>query len=49
MKLWKRDGFTEGSDGAIPIAALTFDAGGNLYGMTLNGGNSKLRNRVAAE
>jgi uncharacterized repeat protein (TIGR03803 family) len=30
--------FTGGSDGAAPIAGLTFDAAGNLYGTTFRGG-----------
>src|ERR1035438_4866212 len=31
--------FTDGPDGAQPMAGLTLDRGGNLYGPTLNGGN----------
>jgi hypothetical protein len=31
--------FTGGSDGGHPEGGLTFDAGGNLYGTTGNGGN----------
>ena len=30
--------FTDGTDGGIPIAGLTIDSAGNLYGTTLNGG-----------
>ena len=32
--------FTGGSDGQLPVAALTLDAWGNLYGTTLYGGDS---------
>ena len=32
--------FTGGMDGAKPMAGLTLDAAGNLYGTTENGGNS---------
>lgn len=31
--------FTGGADGSIPNGSITFDAGGNLYGTTLYGGN----------
>ena len=33
--------FTGGSDGANPQSRLTFDAAGNFYGTTSNGGTSK--------
>ncbi|MGA3213323.1 MAG: choice-of-anchor tandem repeat GloVer-containing protein, partial [Terriglobales bacterium] len=32
--------FTGGSDGALPISGLAMDSSGNLYGTTLEGGNS---------
>ncbi len=31
--------FTNGSDGGTPVAGLTFDAAGNLYGTTQHGGS----------
>jgi uncharacterized repeat protein (TIGR03803 family) len=40
---WKESvlySFTGGNDGGEPMAALTFDAAGNLYGTTEYGGNS---------
>src|SRR5450755_850017 len=30
--------FTGGNDGGSPVAAVTFDAAGNLYGTAFNGG-----------
>jgi len=32
--------FTDGPDGAVPVAGLTLDQGGNLYGAALGGGLS---------
>jgi hypothetical protein len=40
---WSRNtlyGFTGGSDGKYPIAGVTFDPAGSLYGTTSEGGNS---------
>ena len=32
--------FTNGADGGYPYSTLAFDAAGNMYGTTLNGGNT---------
>lgn len=40
--------FTGGSDGADPVANVTFDTNGNLYGTTTRGGNTALPNCSAS-
>ena len=38
--LWDFEGSLNGDDGSQPLARLTWDAAGNLYGTTVNGGSS---------
>src|SRR5262249_47037938 len=36
--------FKGGSDGAVPMAGVTLDSTGNLYGTTINGGSTRCQN-----
>jgi hypothetical protein len=32
--------FTGGTDGGLPLSGLTFDKAGNIYGVTVQGGDN---------